>query len=1233
MTAQFSQISNLLEKATSNDKDFRFMATNDLMNELQKDNIKLDDEIEKKVVKMVLRLLEDKNGEVQNQAVKCLGPVVNRVKEFQVEVIVDSLCTNMVSNDEQLRDISSIGLKTVISEMPQHSNSLAPNVCQRITGKLSNAIEKEDVSVKLEALDIMADMLTRFGDLLYTFHDTILKALVPQLGSARQAVRKRTIVALSHLLITCSNSSYNKVIQHLLDGLEKRQNPGTIRTHIQCLASICRQSGYRLCSHIDRAMNMLTEFSNQEDDELREYCLQACEAFVYRCPEAIASHIPVVVKICLNYITYDPNYNYEADDGDGNTSMDTEEEEDVDSEEYSDDDDMSWKVRRSAAKCLEAVISTQTDLLEEFYRTLSPALIARFKEREENVKSDIFHAYVALLKATRSQDEVTNDPDSMEQVSGPICLLQEQVPKIVAAVQPLMREKSMKTRQDCFLLLKELLIALPGALSNHMEQVIPGIQYSMGDKNSTSNMKIDALGFVCYILQSHNPQIFHPYIKILVPLVVNAVFDPFYKISTEALLVLQHLVKVIRPLDVETNFEFTPFVLPLYECTVQKLDAQEVDQEVKDRAIACMGQIIANMGDVLKQNLDFCMPIFLERLRNEVTRLSAVKALTMIAASPLRVDLRSIMGDVIPVLGSFLRKNQRVLKLNTLSLLDTLVNSYFTCMNPQMLATAIVEIPPLLSEVDLHIAQLTLVLLTSVAQKHPQALIPAYQAILTEVMSLVRSPLLQGAALLCTMSFFQVLVQAKLPKLGYRQLLDMLRTPVGSSHNNQTLHKQAYHSIAKCVSALTVQVPNEAVPLASELLQEIQKRQSDAHLIFCLLTIGEIGRHFNLNSIETLPQCIIHCFGASSEDVKAAASHALGAVAVGNLNYYLPFILNEIEAQPKRQYLLLHSLKELITSLTNAPNGLQQLLPSVPSIWSQLFKHCECSEEGSRNVVAECLGKLVLVNPDELLPCLQQALHSQSAMMRTAVVSAIKFTISDQPQPIDGMLRQCIGQFLLALQDPEPTVRRVALVAFNSAVHNKPSLVRDLLPELLPKLYSETKIKKELIREVEMGPFKHTVDDGLDIRKAAFECMYTLLEQGLERVDVMQFLEHVQAGLKDHYDIKMLTYLMTARLSVLCPNAVLQRLDQFVEPLKTTCTLKVKANSVKQEYEKQDELKRSALRALAALASIPKADKNQQLAEFLKFIKESPDLLGVYQSVQKDTTTNNNLDNLSMDQS
>lgn len=57
--------------------------------------------------------------------------------------------------------------------------------------------------------------------------------------------------------------------------------------------------------------------------------------------------------------------------------------------------------------------------------------------------------------------------------------------------------------------------------------------------------------------------------------------------------------------------------------------------------------------------------------------------------------------------------------------------------------------------------------------------------------------------------------------------------------------------------------------------------------------------------------------------------------------------------------------------------------------------------------------------------------------------------------------------------------------------------------------------------QVEMGPFKHTVDDGLDVRKAAFECMYTLLDCCLEGLDVLQFLDHVEEGLKDHYDIRV----------------------------------------------------------------------------------------------------------------
>jgi len=54
-----------------------------------------------------------------------LGPLVGKVKDYQVEVIVDTLCNNMVGDKEQLRDISSIGLKTVINELPLTTQTLA----------------------------------------------------------------------------------------------------------------------------------------------------------------------------------------------------------------------------------------------------------------------------------------------------------------------------------------------------------------------------------------------------------------------------------------------------------------------------------------------------------------------------------------------------------------------------------------------------------------------------------------------------------------------------------------------------------------------------------------------------------------------------------------------------------------------------------------------------------------------------------------------------------------------------------------------------------------------------------------------------------------------------------------------------------------------------------------------------------------------------------------------------
>lgn len=576
-------------------------------------------------------------------------------------------------------------------------------------------------------------------------------------------------------------------------------------------------------------------------------------------------------------MTYDPNYNYDEDESSSNDDdqeFDEDEDQEEDNDEYSDDDDMSWKVRRSAAKCLEAIISTRHELLPEFYKALSPALIARFKEREENVKSDIFHAYIALLKQTRATVNVSNlDPNAMvmddESEDTPMIMLQQQIDMIVKGVQSQMREKSMKTRQDCFSLLKEVCAVLPGALSAHIGDLIPGILYSLGEKNASSNMKIDALSFIFCLLTTHPPAVFHPHIHILLPPVINAVGDGFYKITAEALNVLQELVKVIRPLSgsgggamATTEFDFTPFTKDIYACTLERLRTADIDQEVKEKAISTMGQVICNLGDHLKAELPHCFPLFLDRLRNEITRLTTVKALTKIAGSPLCIPL-PILNNAIPILGHFLRKNQRALKLSTLQLIDCVIKNYHDFIDVDLLqSTVIVEVPPLLDEADLHIAQWTLVILKSVAEHHPRALKDvATTNILPQVMVLVKSPLLQGSGLQAMLRFFKSLVKCNLPGLSYEALLRMLLQPISSltntnkqqqqqqqqatlqQHNKQvTLHKQAFYSLAKCVAAITVTCHSQALPFIPQFIHEIQNAHSDSQQIFALLVVGEIGR-------------------------------------------------------------------------------------------------------------------------------------------------------------------------------------------------------------------------------------------------------------------------------------------------------------------------------------------------------------------------------------------------------
>ena len=271
-------INTILEKTENRDKDFRYMATSDLLAELCKDSFKPDTEGERRMVRSLLKLINDQSSDVQSLAVKCLSPLVRKVHEEKVDEVMLSLCNQVLSGTEEQRDICSIGLKTVVLEMP---STMAASAIRQLTPQLIAGVQREQLEVKLECLEILNDLLRRFAASLAEAESReCLGALFAELQSSRAAARKRAIACIASLSASLPDRMLEGQLvgavleQMMADGLK----PELRRTYVQTVSAISRSGGYRLGNQLDRVVPLvLTQCMPAgvtDDAEMLEACLQ-----------------------------------------------------------------------------------------------------------------------------------------------------------------------------------------------------------------------------------------------------------------------------------------------------------------------------------------------------------------------------------------------------------------------------------------------------------------------------------------------------------------------------------------------------------------------------------------------------------------------------------------------------------------------------------------------------------------------------------------------------------------------------------------------------------------------------------------------------------------------------------------------------------------------------------------------------------------------------------------------
>ena len=89
--------------------------------------------------------------------------LLGKVQEAQVGEICDKLCTLVLEGKDELRDIYSIGLQTLIADVP---DAMGPSVCRLLVKRLLSGIAAPPTAaleIKLECLDNMTDLIRRFG--------------------------------------------------------------------------------------------------------------------------------------------------------------------------------------------------------------------------------------------------------------------------------------------------------------------------------------------------------------------------------------------------------------------------------------------------------------------------------------------------------------------------------------------------------------------------------------------------------------------------------------------------------------------------------------------------------------------------------------------------------------------------------------------------------------------------------------------------------------------------------------------------------------------------------------------------------------------------------------------------------------------------------------------------------------------------------------------------------------
>lgn len=843
-------------------------------------------------------------------------------------------------------------------------------------------------------------------------------------------------------------------------------------------------------------------------NELRESCFNGFQSFILRRPVEVRPHLNGIVHAALAYMRYDPNYSYgdedNDDDDDDEYDMDEDEDDDDDyddeeDEECSDDDDDSWKVRRSAIRTLAAVVKASeknlTDLWNVKYAmrqnkmsaTVAGALVNRFKERDESCRVDIIECFDRLLKSTVAAAStgdlvfVTLDasPGDAQYVRD---FQSTYADAIVGGCEKQLQAKKagLQTKSAALSLLSTLCTAPGGVgkakqLNSLFQQIKSILMAGSGSSHghvSNKQLKLDALRLVYVTItcdQHDLGDVKQGVLSILLGELCKAVQENWYKIISETLKVLSAIPVLLVDAKSDKN-EMDNAANVLYGAIEPRLAANDFDQEIKECALDATACLLSTLHQNLSlEQTQRLFSLILLRLKNETTRIAASKTIVSIAVVTKdglgKVDMSPIITDFVAELASLLRQNSRSVKQHSIMCLETLIQSYGTSTientNSALLGLVLQDLSAnIFDNSDLYIIHLSLQASLAVLDKSTSCGAAIKECLLPAVLQLSTSSSLQDKALDSLLAVFKKILVCNI--VGFNDLLTSLhsRLPkVPQSNEEKEAHNEAstkkvIGNIAKCMATITATASKDDQTSVVMNLMESLKLQVTANNIYntmlALRMAGDLGCIIDLNTIENigedLQRMYLAFFDSPFEEIKNSASYGLGRATVGSMSTFLPNILSALEENnEKKKYLLLSSLRGMIHCHRLGFGS--DIGPIVGQITPHFIRYFSDEEEGVRTMVADCMGSLACLKPDEILLQLQDLIQNgqSNALTYWTIATSVKLAISGGCE--EEKILPFMPVFLNLLRADDLNVKTAAALMVYAAVHHNPQLVIPFMDE------------------------------------------------------------------------------------------------------------------------------------------------------------------------------------------